>query len=404
MCMTKKILLFSAALLSIGFPAAAETFTFAYTKGEKYRMLTTVTESVFMNGKLVNKAEILDKISAEVTDVKAGSGFTKATYETSTRDYGSLGSYEWSENYASEFWRDKRGLYDIADSYYMPIVRDVPTFPEGDVAVGGSWTAPGSESHDFRRNFGIEEVFRFPITVNYTYVRNETKNGVDCAVFEISYNVFYKVPVPFRAPEGYPARITASSRQVWWWDRANRRPYCAEESFDFVFSLTGGQEVEFIGEARGELLEAQPLDKGALKRDIQKQLEEKKIPDATVREDPQGVVITLENVQFAPNSGALLPSEKEKLGRIAEILKQYPDRDLLITGHTAATPAYTPEQHQELSEQRARAVGDYLISTGARKPQSLRIKGMGDTAPVADNATEAGKARNRRVEITILEN
>jgi len=53
----------------------------------------------------------------------------------------------------------------------MPIVRDVPLFPEGNVQPNDTWVARGSEAHDFRREFGIAEPFQFPITVNYTYVR-----------------------------------------------------------------------------------------------------------------------------------------------------------------------------------------------------------------------------------------
>jgi outer membrane protein OmpA-like peptidoglycan-associated protein len=402
--MMRRLLLLAAAALAAGIPLSAETFRFAYTKGEKYRILSTVTESVFKNGRLSNKAEILNKIAAEVTDTQAGSGYHKVSYNTSTRGSGSIGTYGWAEEYFSEFWRDDRGVYDIADTYFMPVVRDVPAFPEGEVTVGQSWTAPASEAHDFRRNFGIESVFRFPITVNYAYLRNEIKNGVDCAVIAISYTVFYKVPAPFRASADYPARITASSRQTFWWDRVNKRPYLDEEEFDFVFTQIGGDEIEFVGESRGELLEAPPLDREKVTRDIQKEIEDRKIPDTSVRADARGVTITLDNINFPPNSGALLPAEKEKLARIAQILKAYPGRDLLITGHTAAVAGYTKEQHQALSEERARAVGDYLLSLGARKPEGMSVKGMGNTAPIADNSTEAGRMKNRRVEITILEN
>jgi hypothetical protein len=209
--MTRKPALIAAAAVialwaSASFPAplSAETFRFAYTKGEKYRILSTVKENVVVNGRIANRADILNKIAAEVTDTRGDAGFHSVVYNTSTRNYGSLGTYEWSEDYASEFWRDGRGIYTISDLYYMPVVRDVPAFPEGDVAVGQSWSASGSEAHDFRRNFGIQTVFSFPITVNYTYLRNEVRNGVDCAVISISYSVFYKVPAPARPTANYP--------------------------------------------------------------------------------------------------------------------------------------------------------------------------------------------------------
>ena len=402
--MVRKLLFLAGAVLVAIAPLHAETFRFVYTKGEKYRILSTVTENILQNGVLTNKADILNRITAVVTDVRGNSGFHEMVFNTSTRNIDSVGPYEWSEDYASEFWRDGRGVYDIAESFFMPVVQGVPTFPEGDVAVGETWAAPAVESHDFRRNFGIESVFRFPITVNYTYLRNEARNGIECAVFAISYTVFYKVPAPSRLTELYPARITASSQQTLWWDRAKKQPYYVEEKFDFIFTLAGGTEVEFIGESHGELIEAQPLDREKVARDIQNEIQKQKIPDASVRADEKGVTITVDNINFAPNSDTLLPAEKEKLARIAQIIKTYPDRDILITGHTAAVGGYTEAQHQELSEDRARAVGDYLLSIGARKPEAMTVKGMGKRAPIADNSSEAGRMKNRRVEITILEN
>jgi outer membrane protein OmpA-like peptidoglycan-associated protein len=110
----------------------------------------------------------------------------------------------------------------------------------------------------------------------------------------------------------------------------------------------------------------------------------------------------MENVQFPPNSPELTEAEKEKLSRIARLLKQFPDRDLLITGHTARVG--DEQTSQVLSEQRAMAVSDFLITNGACKKTQVMTQGKGSREPAAENATEAGRKRNRRVEITILEN
>jgi outer membrane protein OmpA-like peptidoglycan-associated protein len=382
----------------------SEVFRFAYTKGEKYRIVSTVTETVSVNGRTTLSSDILDKIAVVVTDTRGGSGFHEVTYQTSERAEGTDGAYQWSEEYSSRFWQDARGACTIDDSYFMPMVRDVPLFPEGVIGVGQSWSAPGSEVHDLRANFGVAKAFHFPITVSYTYLRNEVRDGVNCAVFDISYTVFYKAQLPSHPSATYPARISGSSRQLYWWDIADGKPYYDEEQFDFLFSLAGGDEVEFSGQSRGRLVEAQPLDRDKAAREIQRDIEKSGIDNASVRVDEQGVTITLENVNFPPNSEALLPAEREKLRRIGEILKKYPDRDLVITGHTAAVAGYTEEEHQALSEKRATAVGNFILSQGARTAQQMTIKGMGDRVPLADNSTEEGRMRNRRVEITIVEN
>jgi len=386
-------------------PAGAEVFRFTYTKGEKYRVVSRVHESVKVNGRFSHDADILNKIVVEVADTRDGSGYHTVLFQTSERAYGSLNTYQWSEDYTSVFWRDRRGAYTIDPSFFMPVVRDVPLFPEGDVQPGQAWVAPGSEAHDLRQSFGIAQPFRFPITVNYTYIGNESREGIDCAVIGIGYTVFHKVPP---APPGFsgmwPARITGYSNQKYWWDRANRRPLYYEEDFDFVFAFTSGDEVEFFGTASADQIEAQPLDRARVAGDIQAQLDAQPMPGVTVKPTEGGVTITLENVNFPPNSYTLLPAEQDKLRRIAEILKKYPDRDIAVAGFTARAPGYTEEDYQRLSEKRAQAAGDFLLSLGARSPAQVTSRGMGASNPIGDNAIEEGRMKNRRVEITILEN
>jgi outer membrane protein OmpA-like peptidoglycan-associated protein len=392
------------AIALAGTLAHAEVFRFGYTKGEKYRILSTVHETVRVNGAFSHEAEILNKIAVEVTDTRGDAGAHAALFQASERAWGSTTSYAWSEDYSSTFWRDARGTYDIDASYFMPVVRDVPLFPEGDVPPGGSWTAEGYEVHDLRRSFGMQEPFRYPVTVSYRYLRRETRNGIDCAVIRISYTVFHKVTTAPRTGRTYPVRVAGRSEQTYWWDIAGRRPLYDEESFDFIFTLASGDVVEYLGEARGELIEAAPLDKVKMAEEIGGELRRQGLEGTTVTTVPEGVMIAIDDVRFPPNSDRLMAREQEKLRRIAEILKRYPDRDILITGHTARAPGYTEKDYQALSEQRARAVADFLLSLGARRPVQLTTRGMGARVPAGDNSTEEGMRKNRRVEITILEN
>jgi len=98
----------------------------------------------------------------------------------------------------------------------------------------------------------------------------------------------------------------------------------------------------------------------------------------------------------------MLPGEREKLEKIAEILKRYPNRDILVSGHTAL--AGTSEGRMNLSIERAKAVTDFLLSRKVRTADRIVVRGFGAEKPIADNKTEEGMRKNRRVEITILEN
>ena len=402
----KRVLFICVVVIAVGQPGLrADIFRFAYTRGEKYRIVSQVHESVSVNGRFSHESDILDKIAVTVTDTRGDSGNHDVLYQSSERVSGSQDAYDWSEEYPSRFWRDGRGAYTIDPSYFMPMVRNVPLFPEGDVRPGDTWTAPGSEVHDFRTNFGIAKPFSFPITAIYTYAGNEDREGSACAVFTVGYEIFHPVDA---APEGatrmYPVRVAGYSKQKLWWDLAGRRPLFDSETFDFIFTFNTGDEVEYKGESEGRLIAATPLDKPGIAGEIQKQLDAQQMPGVTVAPSTEGVTITLENVNFPPNSDTLLPAEQEKLRRIAEILKKYPERDIAVTGFTARAPGYTEEDYQALSEKRARAAAGFLLSQGARRADQITTRGRGADSPIGDNSTEEGRSRNRRVEITILEN
>ena len=144
------------------------------------------------------------------------------------------------------------------------------------------------------------------------------------------------------------------------------------------------------------------MRRDALAAEIQTELERAEVDDARVTIADSGVTVSLENIQFFPDSSVLRTSEKKKLDVIAEILSRYPERDILVTGHTAL--AGTEAGRLALSEERAKSVGRYLFELGIRSREQIVTRGFGATRPIAGNDTPEGMSRNRRGEITILEN
>ena len=113
-----------------------------------------------------------------------------------------------------------------------------------------------------------------------------------------------------------------------------------------------------------------------------------------------GIRLTIQNLQFKPDSAELVSGESSRLDQIASVLREVPESQFLVEGHTAATGNETGEMG--LSALRAHKIAKELSKRGI--PQEKFIcKGSGAHKPVADNSTPAGKAVNRRVEITILE-
>ncbi|HOT58420.1 MAG TPA: OmpA family protein, partial [Spirochaetales bacterium] len=116
-------------------------------------------------------------------------------------------------------------------------------------------------------------------------------------------------------------------------------------------------------------------------------------------DSPKGQVILLFDLRFLPDSDELLPSEKPRLDEIAKILLSIPDRMFLVEGHTADVG--NPKGQYALSEARAKKIVDELVKRGVPAGRFI-YKGWGADKPIAPNDTEQNRARNRRVEITIL--
>lgn len=378
-----------------------EVFQFSHIPGEKYKILSTVQEEVYINDVFSHQAEILNKIAVEVEKVNQGAGLLWCTFQTSEESRSAYRVFTWGRTYESEFWRDEVGNMTIEDKYFMPIVRNVPLFPRRNLEVGETWTAPGEEVHDFRDSFGVSEPLRFPIYPRYTYQGIQEVDGKTLHVIEIEYTIYHRFKPPLAA-RIYPTRLSGRSSQVLFWDQEKGRPDSYREEFDFVFEISGGDQVEYVGKAEARVIESPTMDREKMVETITQDLSKLDIQDTGVKSDELGVTLTLENIQFLPDSAVLIQSEQEKLKRIGEILKKYPDRDILITGHTAL--AGTTAGRKQLSEERAAAVGDFLLELGVRGRDQLITRGMGAEVPVADNSTEEGRRKNRRVEITLLEN
>lgn len=110
--------------------------------------------------------------------------------------------------------------------------------------------------------------------------------------------------------------------------------------------------------------------------------------------------LSIQVVNFELDEALIPEANKPFLDRAATIIQEVPDMELMIIGHTdnQASNAY----NMNLSRDRAEAVKEYLVSKGVDATK-LTTKGMGESAPIADNSTEQGRFRNRRIEFTVYD-
>lgn len=119
-----------------------------------------------------------------------------------------------------------------------------------------------------------------------------------------------------------------------------------------------------------------------------------------VEETSAGVRLSIRDIKFKADSADLLPGESSRLDDVAKALKTVPENQFLIEGHTASVGK--PAGEQKLSVERAQTIANELVKRGIPADKFI-CKGWGGNNPVADNSTSAGRAQNRRVEITVLE-
>jgi chemotaxis protein MotB len=114
-------------------------------------------------------------------------------------------------------------------------------------------------------------------------------------------------------------------------------------------------------------------------------------------------VRALESILFDSGSARIKPEGREVLGKVAEQLKSIGGHRIVVEGHTDSLPIATERfpSNWELSAGRAAGVVRFLVEQGL-DPAQLAASGHGSQQPIADNATSAGRARNRRIEIVLV--
>ena len=115
-------------------------------------------------------------------------------------------------------------------------------------------------------------------------------------------------------------------------------------------------------------------------------------------ETARGLIVNMPDVLFDFNKYALKPEAREKLAKVSGILLAYPDLKTQVEGHTDNVGS--EEYNQKLSEERAGTVRSYLVTQSVQEA-NVSAMGFGKTKPIADNSTNAGRAKNRRVELVV---
>ncbi len=166
-----------------------------------------------------------------------------------------------------------------------------------------------------------------------------------------------------------------------------------EKTGKYIVTLPAGHNYGLMIKKQGYLFYSQNfnLPKDAAYKKVEKIVE---LPDVK-----EGASMVLSNIFFDFNSANLQQESYAELNQIVSFLKENPEVKIEISGHTDNIGSQ--EYNQKLSEQRAKAVVDYLIDHGI-SPDRLKYRGAGFSEPIASNDTPEGREKNRRVEFKVI--
>ncbi|MBN1242529.1 MAG: OmpA family protein [Spirochaetales bacterium] len=338
------------------------------------------------------------------------------------------------------------GRWTMLEDPGWPSLRGVPAFPSEPVRVGDRWVAEGSRSVDPR---GVGKPTRVPVLVQYEFKGEREYRGERVLVVAGKFATRYRKgqdPSGDRELEGgtgthdFEALVDADSGRL----------LLLRDSFDDTWTYAGRRTVRQKGFVLLFYEGATPIDRVALAEDFSSAIGERptggfppapspsthagatgpgsgsappeagsgpeaaeaarkaglpglaEYPEAglELREVERGIALTIKDLRFIADSDELLPSEKARLDLVAAALATVEGRSFLVEGHTASVGR--PADELALSERRAKRVVDELVARGLEARRFI-WRGLGSTRPLAPNDTEGGRALNRRVEITILQ-
>jgi len=288
------------------------------------------------------------------------------------------------------------GAYAIEGDGAYPTLRGFPIVPKAEISVGNRWTGVGTRLVEPLHDGKFSRVRFYS---DYRYDGEVTQGGETVRVITATYAVRYKKgddpagDVRLQSISGNHAvsiQLSAPSGALSF----------MRDQMDETYAFVDGTSVQLKGFILTWLTSATPLNREETADKIAKKLKESGTKDVVIEQKKEGVSVSLNNIHFVAEQATFLPDELSRLEALAGALKLIEGRSFHVIGHTAAVG--TPESQYDLSVKRAKAVVDFLASHGISAGRFL-YEGRGGTEPVAPSDTEENMAKNRRVEIFILE-
>lgn len=348
------VILASLVLVSIH----SEVLTWRANAGQEFEAKTTVSESIIG----------LDYITEKPTDiVKTTINQEKAASARSTISY----------------------------------IAGIPTFPRNAIEPGAVWDENATVSFNLA-GFGIDAPLAVEMPVHYTFIEKT----------EIDSRSYYHIRAewyPFWLPEEKIShssglqRITGYSVMEIFWDNKSGCPRQADISEQTQFRFNDNTLLLVKRDTTQDFKTITDVVRERVIRELKEQIKTQKVENVEVKQTDEGIVLSIENIQFEAESAVLAEAEKKKLTGIGALLSSLVNRKINVVGHAANIAGSDEKELQTLSAARAQSVADFMVQSGIKKADMIVATGMGGSVPLAPNDTAEGRTKNRRVEIVIMD-
>ncbi len=389
----KKFIVFVMLLLPVA-GLHAEKFVWDLSPDERIEMVKTARIKYYINSRLSRIYDERNIIDLTCVDKSDRLNRVHGVFSVHEKDHNE-NTFKQSGKFLVDFLIEPQGRFVVKKTDYMPNLRHIPTFPSRELKINDSWKADAELVLD---NFSRPFKLTFP--VQYTFERVEKEKDLDIGVINYNYSINTDMS-KVNLPGDFPVRIMGENKGVIYWDLTNNRPKDIKDLYKIIFIFRSGRRslsgVEFhmdISTINSFYKNYTPKEKETARDELKKEIP--KGMDVDV--DKRGLVVTMGDLLFDFDSSEIRNDTRSKLNQIGEILKKkYPDREIIIEGHTDNVGSKT--YNYKLSERRARSVSELLKSKLGHDKFSYR--GFGQEKPLADNSTKDGRRKNRRVEIII---
>ncbi len=301
-------------------------------------------------------------------------------------------------SFGSDFVIEKDGRYIVPKQYVMPNVRSVPTFPSTPLKVGDRWVAQSEEFYF--------DTFDKPITlfIDTTYFISAFINegGRNIAIINYYNTINQNLEQAGIRGNNTPRVMNGNTYSKIYWDMDRNVPIRSEENYQIFFGYGanhGYASKEFRMDLQTDYEIYDPIKNEDIVEETEKLSEEfADDPSVEVETIDEGIVVHFGDLLFDIDSDRLKSSSKATLDRVISKIKElYPDREIVVEGHTddSGSAAY----NQNLSERRAKRVAGEIKEE--LDHDKVSYKGKGATEPRESNRSASGRAKNRRVDVII---